>query len=113
MNAPPRIVGHAKQFIEGNRAIGRIAEGLRPAVARPARFHDPTWSPWFRINSRMVSRLKVGRLLLGRDAAHIRPRYEHGHPGHDQPVLEARDGDEWASAFVPPRHLRPPFAVFT
>jgi len=37
----------------------------------PGRFHDLTWSSWFRINSRMVSRLKVGRLLLGGDAAHI------------------------------------------
>jgi len=36
-----------------------------------ARFHDMTWSSWFRINSRMVSRLKIGRLLLGGDAAHI------------------------------------------
>jgi 2-polyprenyl-6-methoxyphenol hydroxylase-like FAD-dependent oxidoreductase len=36
-----------------------------------ARFHDLKWSSWFRINSRMVSRLKVGRLLLGGDAAHI------------------------------------------
>jgi hypothetical protein len=30
-----------------------------------------SWSSWFRINSRMVSRLKVGRLLLGGDSAHI------------------------------------------
>ena len=37
----------------------------------PARLHDMTWSSWFRINSRMVPRLKVGRLLLGGDAAHI------------------------------------------
>ena len=37
----------------------------------PARFHDLTWSSWFKINSRMVQRLKVGRLLLGGDAAHI------------------------------------------
>ena len=37
----------------------------------PARFHDLTWSSWFRINSRMVSRLKIGRLLLGGDAAHV------------------------------------------
>jgi hypothetical protein len=37
----------------------------------PARFHDLTWTSWFRINSRMVLRLKVGRLLLGGDAAHI------------------------------------------
>lgn len=34
-------------------------------------FRDLVWSSWFRINSRMVSRLRVGRLLLGGDAAHI------------------------------------------
>jgi 2-polyprenyl-6-methoxyphenol hydroxylase-like FAD-dependent oxidoreductase len=37
----------------------------------PARFRDMSWSSWFRINSRMVPRLKVGRLLLGGDSAHI------------------------------------------
>src|ERR1700741_1227250 len=37
----------------------------------PARFHDLTWSSWFRINSRMISRLKGGRLLRGGDAAPI------------------------------------------
>jgi 2-polyprenyl-6-methoxyphenol hydroxylase-like FAD-dependent oxidoreductase len=37
----------------------------------PARFYDMSWSSWFRINSRMVPRLKVGRLLLGGDSAHI------------------------------------------
>ena len=37
----------------------------------PARFHDMSWSSWFRINSRMVPRLKIGRLLLGGDSAHI------------------------------------------
>jgi len=36
-----------------------------------ARFHDMTWNSWFRINSRMVQRLRVGRLLLGGDSAHI------------------------------------------
>jgi len=36
-----------------------------------ARFHDMTWSSWFRINSRMVPRLKIGRLFLGGDSAHI------------------------------------------
>ena len=30
-----------------------------------------SWSSWFRINSRMVPRLKIGRLLLGGDSAHI------------------------------------------
>jgi 2-polyprenyl-6-methoxyphenol hydroxylase-like FAD-dependent oxidoreductase len=37
----------------------------------PARFHDMSWSSWFRINSRMVDRLQVRRVFLGGDAAHI------------------------------------------
>jgi 2-polyprenyl-6-methoxyphenol hydroxylase-like FAD-dependent oxidoreductase len=37
----------------------------------PARFTDLRWSSWFRINSRMVKHLRIGRLLLGGDAAHI------------------------------------------
>lgn len=37
----------------------------------PARLSDLAWSSWFRINSRMVTRLVAGRLLLGGDAAHI------------------------------------------
>jgi hypothetical protein len=37
----------------------------------PARFEDLTWASWFQINSRMVEHLRVGRLLLGGDAAHI------------------------------------------
>jgi hypothetical protein len=30
-----------------------------------------SWSSWFRINSRMVDRLRVGRVFLGGDSAHI------------------------------------------
>jgi 2-polyprenyl-6-methoxyphenol hydroxylase-like FAD-dependent oxidoreductase len=37
----------------------------------PARFRDMSWSSWFRINSRMVDRLQVGRVFLGGDSAHI------------------------------------------
>lgn len=37
----------------------------------PAKFHDMSWSSWFHINSRMVKRLRSGRLFLGGDAAHI------------------------------------------
>ena len=37
----------------------------------PAKFRDMSWSSWFRINSRMVDRLRVGRVFLGGDAAHI------------------------------------------
>ncbi|TMV89704.1 2-polyprenyl-6-methoxyphenol hydroxylase [Thioclava sp. BHET1] len=38
---------------------------------RPARLHDLTWSSWFQINSRMVTQLRVGRVILGGDSAHI------------------------------------------
>jgi 2-polyprenyl-6-methoxyphenol hydroxylase-like FAD-dependent oxidoreductase len=37
----------------------------------PARLGDLRWSSWFRINSRMVGHFRVGRVLLGGDAAHI------------------------------------------
>ena len=37
----------------------------------PARFHDMTWSSWFKINSRMVDRMNVGRVFLGGDSSHI------------------------------------------
>jgi 2-polyprenyl-6-methoxyphenol hydroxylase-like FAD-dependent oxidoreductase len=37
----------------------------------PARLRQLTWSSWFHINSRMVSRLRVGRIFLAGDAAHI------------------------------------------
>jgi 2-polyprenyl-6-methoxyphenol hydroxylase-like FAD-dependent oxidoreductase len=30
-----------------------------------------SWSSWFGINSRMVDRLRVGRVFLGGDSAHI------------------------------------------
>src|SRR5262249_29810481 len=36
-----------------------------------ARFSDLRWASWFRINSRMVPHLRMGRVLLGGDAAHI------------------------------------------
>jgi 2-polyprenyl-6-methoxyphenol hydroxylase-like FAD-dependent oxidoreductase len=37
----------------------------------PARFSEMSWSSSFRINSRMVKQMRVGRLFLGGDAAHI------------------------------------------
>ena len=37
----------------------------------PARFHDLTWSSWFRINSRMVNEMQKGMIFLGGDSAHI------------------------------------------
>ena len=37
----------------------------------PIRFHDMSWSSWFRINSRMIDTLRAGRIFLGGDSAHI------------------------------------------
>jgi 2-polyprenyl-6-methoxyphenol hydroxylase-like FAD-dependent oxidoreductase len=37
----------------------------------PARLHQLTWSSLFHINSRMVKTLRVGRIFLAGDAAHI------------------------------------------
>ncbi len=37
----------------------------------PARLHQLTWSSYFDINSRMVKTLRVGRIFLAGDAAHI------------------------------------------
>jgi 2-polyprenyl-6-methoxyphenol hydroxylase-like FAD-dependent oxidoreductase len=77
-------------FPLGHRRF-RIIAGVPPSKARPAtvpaleelqamyderapapaRFGDLRWASWFRINSRMVEQLRVGRVLLGGDAAHI------------------------------------------
>jgi hypothetical protein len=37
----------------------------------PAQLKDLRWSSWFRINSRMLHHLRIGRVLVGGDAAHI------------------------------------------
>ena len=62
--------------------ISKPAKGTEPALGElqelydqrshiPARFHDMTWSSWFRINSRMIHHLSTGRIFLGGDSAHI------------------------------------------
>ncbi|WGF89269.1 FAD-dependent oxidoreductase [Marinivivus vitaminiproducens] len=56
---------------ETEPALGELQAIYDQRSHLPARFHDMAWSSWFRINSRMVPRLKVGRLLLGGDVAHI------------------------------------------
>jgi 2-polyprenyl-6-methoxyphenol hydroxylase-like FAD-dependent oxidoreductase len=37
----------------------------------PVQLRDMSWSSWFHINSRMVPKLRAGRVLLGGDSAHI------------------------------------------
>jgi 2-polyprenyl-6-methoxyphenol hydroxylase-like FAD-dependent oxidoreductase len=48
--------------------IQRLYERTVPV---PARLSDLRWSSRFRINSRHTSRLRVGRVFLGGDAAHV------------------------------------------
>jgi 2-polyprenyl-6-methoxyphenol hydroxylase-like FAD-dependent oxidoreductase len=61
---------------------GDLPEGKGPTLTElqaiyderthiPARLRQLAWSSWFHINSRMVEKLKVGRVFLGGDAAHI------------------------------------------
>jgi 2-polyprenyl-6-methoxyphenol hydroxylase-like FAD-dependent oxidoreductase len=72
--------GHFRMI--ASNPIGDPARGTPPSESElqriydqrspiPARIRETSWTSWFRINSRMVPRLKVGRLLLGGDAAHI------------------------------------------
>jgi 2-polyprenyl-6-methoxyphenol hydroxylase-like FAD-dependent oxidoreductase len=75
-------MGNRRFRLMASTPLSRPSKDTAPALAElqaiydqrspiPARFRDMSWSSWFRINSRMVARLKVGRLLLGGDAAHI------------------------------------------
>lgn len=56
---------------KGDPTLAEIQEIYDQRSSIPAKFNDMTWSSWFRINSRMVDRLRVGQLFLGGDAAHI------------------------------------------
>src|ERR1700720_1073778 len=75
-------MGNRRFRLMASNPLSRPSKDTAPALAElqaiydqrspiPTRFRDMSWSSWFRINSRMVARLKVGRLLLGGDAAHI------------------------------------------
>ncbi len=75
-------MGHARFRIIAASAAVKPGEGTSPTIEQlqaiydqrahiPARFRDMIWSSWFRVNSRIVSRLRIGRVLLGGDAAHI------------------------------------------
>ena len=52
-------------------SLDEIQKIYDPRSHIPARFHDMSWSSWFRINSRMVDRLHIGRIFLAGDSAHI------------------------------------------
>lgn len=52
-------------------SLAELQEIFDRRARLPGRLGDPDWSSSFTINTRMVSRLRVGRLILGGDAAHI------------------------------------------
>ncbi len=75
-------MGHGRFRLIASNPFSKPSEHTEPSLDElqriydqrshiPARFHDMTWSSWFRINSRMVKQLRVGRLLLAGDSAHI------------------------------------------
>src|ERR1700752_2976109 len=75
-------MGNRRFRLMASNPLSRPSKNTAPALAElqaiydqrspiPAPFRDLSGSSWFRINSRMVAPLKVGRLLLGGDAAHI------------------------------------------
>ncbi|MFI1564263.1 FAD-dependent monooxygenase [Streptomyces sp. NPDC020490] len=59
------------------RPMEPSVEALQRAVDRatgmPIRVHDATWLSTSRINVRMADRLRVGRVFLAGDAAHVHP----------------------------------------
>ena len=75
-------LGNERFRIIASNPISKPSKDTEPSVEElqkiydqrshiPARFHDMSWSSWFRINSRMVHNLSVGRVFLGGDSAHI------------------------------------------
>jgi 2-polyprenyl-6-methoxyphenol hydroxylase-like FAD-dependent oxidoreductase len=75
-------MGRRRFRVMADNPISHQSDGTRPSLEEfqqiydqrshiPAKFRDMSWSSWFRINSRMVNRLQVGRVFLGGDSAHI------------------------------------------
>lgn len=75
-------LGHGRFRIIAGVPRSAAGEGTAPSTedlqavydqraSVPARLSDMRWASWFHINSRMVSHLRAGRVLLGGDAAHI------------------------------------------
>jgi hypothetical protein len=75
-------MGGRRFRVMADNPISQLSKGTGPSLEElqqiyyqrshiPVRIRDMSWSSWFRINSRMVNRLQVGRLFLGGDSAHI------------------------------------------
>ena len=75
-------MGGRRFRLMADNPISKPSKGVGPSLEElqqiydqrsqiPAKFRDMSWSSWFRINSRMVNSLQVGRVFLGGDSAHI------------------------------------------
>jgi 2-polyprenyl-6-methoxyphenol hydroxylase-like FAD-dependent oxidoreductase len=75
-------MGRRRFRVMADNPISHQSDGTAPSLEEfqqiydqrshiPAKFRDMSWSSWFRINSRMVNGLQVGRVFLGGDSAHI------------------------------------------
>lgn len=81
---PPSLEGFQRLFDRHARVPGiRLAEA--------------TWISAWRVNVRMATRIREGRVFLAGDAAHVQPiaawaRHEHRHPGRGGPRQDAGGG---------------------
>jgi 2-polyprenyl-6-methoxyphenol hydroxylase-like FAD-dependent oxidoreductase len=75
-------LGHTRFRVVAANPLSEPREGTAPTIEElqaiydrrshiPARLGDLRWSSWFHISSRMVRHLRVDRVLLGGDSAHI------------------------------------------
>jgi 2-polyprenyl-6-methoxyphenol hydroxylase-like FAD-dependent oxidoreductase len=75
-------MGGCRFRVMADNPISQQSKGTAPSLEElqqiynqrshiPAKFRDMSWSSWFRINSRMVNGLQVGKVFLGGDTAHI------------------------------------------
>ena len=72
---PIPVVGQTAETPAGDVQTAPTLEELQTIYDQrshiPARLHQLTWSSFFHINSRMVKTMRVGRIFLAGDAAHI------------------------------------------
>jgi 2-polyprenyl-6-methoxyphenol hydroxylase-like FAD-dependent oxidoreductase len=66
LNAPDNIPIPAEQW-----TLEKIQALCVDRFGMPLRLHDPAWISPFGVNTRMVPRMRVGRIFLAGDAAHV------------------------------------------
>ncbi|MFJ9445089.1 FAD-dependent oxidoreductase [Kitasatospora sp. NPDC101235] len=68
-----RMLDTAETAYDGDGAViaARFARKLSAALGRPVRVDEPEWVSVFTAQQRMVERMRVGRVLLAGDAAHV------------------------------------------